>query len=526
MSGNISGILLDNRYETAATAVLGSEMNHVTLASTKNRQMMNHPDEMDTLGKNMTSPMLYGKRTPSDDEDTDDDRSEKLAQTKRQTLNKILLLQADLNNAIVEFIKRTEPRPRPSRIKRQQKRKEKGVIQNWIDKKDVLQNDDLHNKKSIKKSTGTLETPGSVTPPTLLSKNSPSIPGQHNYSNKIPGQQASMKFPDKPCQPCNTVNTVANLGNTVNTEIKIAASEAKTKVDSLKADKRKTSFGFNDKFGSLVMYSTFNDIRRTENKKPLPGLPEDWEVNDLIENARVAEELDTKHAKEKEIRMKELELNIKISKIKIKELNNKVATLEKENKRATLETDSKIGDLKAEELEMKIAASKAEKKIVALETELQEKETNSQEKVAELQKYIYYLEKHNENLKEKLFQAKNINIDEIVKRQNDRHKENAEQKLKEKEIQHKELEERQNIKSATFCNFCELYQNNKSHFCNLFKKWIRVDNINLVFLLGASQDDVEPTAKDGKTKSTAIIKTYATRTNMFNGSTIIKTNRN
>ena len=133
-----------------------------------------------------------------------------------------------------------------------------------------------------------------------------------------------------------------------------------------------------------------------------------------------------------------------------------------------------------------------------------------------MQKYIYDLEKHNENLKEKLFQAKNINIDEIVKRQNDRHKENAEQKLKEKEIQHKELEERQNIKSATFCNFCELYQNNKSHFCNLFKKWIRVDNINLVFLQGASQDDVEPTAKDGKTKSTAIIKTYATRTNMFN----------
>ena len=436
MSGNISDILLDNRYETAATAVLGSEMTHVTLASTKNRQMMNLPDEMDTLGKNMTSPMPYGKRTPSDDEDTDDDRSEKLAQTKRQTLNKILLLQADLNNAIVEFIKRTEPRPRPSRIKRQQKRKEKVVIQNWIDKKDVLQKDDLHNKKSIKKSTGTLETPGSVTPPTSLSKNSPSIPGQHNYSNKIPGQQASMKFPDK---PCNTVNTVANLGNTVNTEIKNAASEAKTKVDSLKADKRKTSFGFNDKFGSLVMYSTFNDIRRTENKKPLPGLPEDWEVNDLIENARVAEELDTQNAKEKEIRMKELELNIKISKIKIKELNNKVATLEKENKRATLETDSKIGDLKAEELEMKIAASKAEKKIVALETELQEKETKSQEKVAELQEYIYDLEKHNENLKEKFFQAKNINIDEIVKRQNDRHKENAEQKLKEKEIQHKEL---------------------------------------------------------------------------------------
>ena len=54
-------------------------MTHVTLASSKNRHMMTLPDQMNAHGKNMTSSMLYGKRTPSDDENTDDDRSEKRA---------------------------------------------------------------------------------------------------------------------------------------------------------------------------------------------------------------------------------------------------------------------------------------------------------------------------------------------------------------------------------------------------------------------------------------------------------------
>ena len=101
-------------------------------------------------------------------------------------------------------------------------------------------------------------------------------------------------------------------------EIKTAAS---TKADYLKEDKKKTSF--NDKFGSLVMYYTFTDIKRTENKKLLPGLPENWDINDLIKNAMLAEELDTNHAKEKNIKIKELELEIKISRIKIKEEQKK-----------------------------------------------------------------------------------------------------------------------------------------------------------------------------------------------------------
>ena len=107
-------------------------------------------------------------------------------------------------------------------------------------------------------------------------------------------------------------------------------------------------------------------------------------------------------------------------------------------------------------------------------------------------------------------------MDEIINRQNNRHKQHEEQNLKEKEIHQKQLEKRQNMKSSKFCNFCDLYQNNEAHFCSLFQKWIKVDNANLVFLQGASQNDVKPTAKDGKTMSSRIIKAYPNKTSMFN----------
>ena len=122
-----------------------------------------------------------------------------------------------------------------------------------------------------------------------------------------------------------------------------------------------------------------------------------------------------------------------------------------------------------------------------------------------------------------MFQAKTINIDEIISRRNNRHKQHEEQNLKEKEIHQKQLEKRQNMKTSKFCNFCDKYQANESHFCSLFQKWIRVDSINLVFIEGASQNDVEPTAndgepkaKDGQTKSSRIIKAYPNKTSMFN----------
>ena len=85
-----------------------------------------------------------------------------------------------------------------------------------------------------------------------------------------------------------------------------------------------------------------------------------------------------------------------------------------------------------------------------------------------------------------------------------------ENEQKEKEERHKKREERQ-----VFCTFCMQYQNTSAYFCHLFKCWIRVDNANLVFLQGASQEEVEAIAKDGKTKGTAIVESYPTKTRMF-----------
>ena len=113
----VTAVLPEEMNKTAGTAVLPDKMNK---ASSMIMQTMTFPDQMDTLSKYTANPMLYGKRT------------------KRQTLNKILLLQNEFNKTVVEYIKRTEPKPpRPSRLKRQQKRQEKGLIQNWIDKKDL-----------------------------------------------------------------------------------------------------------------------------------------------------------------------------------------------------------------------------------------------------------------------------------------------------------------------------------------------------------------------------------------------------
>ena len=95
----VTAVLPDEMNKTAATAVLPDKMNK---ASSMNRQTMTFPDQMNTLNKYTTKPMLYGKRTPSDNKNTDDDRSEKMDQTKRQTLNKILLLQNEFNKTVVE----------------------------------------------------------------------------------------------------------------------------------------------------------------------------------------------------------------------------------------------------------------------------------------------------------------------------------------------------------------------------------------------------------------------------------------
>ena len=109
------------RNRAAGNAALGSVKTHMTYGEERTKQMMTLPDDKKTYGNSM----LYDKRTLSDDDKTDDDTSngEKRTQTKRQMLENILLIQANFNEAVVEFIRRAEARPRPSRVRRQEKRR-------------------------------------------------------------------------------------------------------------------------------------------------------------------------------------------------------------------------------------------------------------------------------------------------------------------------------------------------------------------------------------------------------------------
>ena len=169
-----------------------------------------------------------------------------------------------------------------------------------------------------------------------------------------------------------------------------------------------------------------------------------------------------------------------------------------------------------------IVALNAEKeKMKGLESELWKRKDEIRQKDEE----ILNLKKHIEHMQ-------NMNINDLISNQNKRHKEHEEQNLKQKEIHLKQLEKREFMKSAKFCNFCDLYQNNEAHFCNLFQNYIRVDERNLVFITGTTQDDVlptvnddvlptanddgQPTAKDEKTKSSREIQTYPNKTSMFN----------
>ena len=308
--------------------------------------------------------------------------------------------------------------------------------------------------------------------------------------NKIPGQQnSSNKIPEKPCQPCiNIPETVPILPTTARNkkqdqertrEIKISRlwaesmisdsktrsenKELKTKVAASKKEiERAASEAISEKGKSLINYMIFTDIRREENKEGLPRLPDEWELTDITRNMRIAEGLDIKHTNEKEIRMKELEA-------KEKELQEYIHALERQNENEKSKANNKT-----------------------------------------------------ENLERQLHQKKKVNISKIIDRQNKRHKEEAENRLKIKEKEQKEREERQqefekrqNMKSASFCTFCELFQSFRGHYCHLFKRYIRIDTANLVLLEGQNLEEVEAIPKEGKTKGTAVIKSYATKTRMY-----------
>ena len=66
----------------------------------------------------------------------DDDKTygEKRTQTKMQMIENIIMIQANFNEAVIAFMNTKSKSPRPSRLRRQEKRRQKAETQNWIEK--------------------------------------------------------------------------------------------------------------------------------------------------------------------------------------------------------------------------------------------------------------------------------------------------------------------------------------------------------------------------------------------------------
>ena len=127
-------------------------------------------------------------------------------------------------------------------------------------------------------------------------------------------------------------------------------------------------------------------------------------------------------------------------------------------------------------------------------------------------------------LKKHIERMQKMNIDSIINNQNRKREEHQEQNLKQKEIHLKQLEKKEFLRNSKFCSFCELYQDSESHWCDVFQKFIRIDERSLVFITGTTQEDVLPiannnvqaTTKDEETFSSKIINTYANKSAMYN----------
>lgn len=113
------------KKKAAATAASVSVMTHLTYGEKKTKQMMTRPDEIKTHGKKMTNTMLTDKMTLDDDK-TDDNTNngEKLTQTRMQMIENIIMIQANFNEAVIAFMNPKSKSPRPSRLRRQEKRRQ------------------------------------------------------------------------------------------------------------------------------------------------------------------------------------------------------------------------------------------------------------------------------------------------------------------------------------------------------------------------------------------------------------------
>jgi len=51
-----------------------------------------------------------------------------------QMIENIIMIQANFNEAVIAFMNSKSKSPRPSRLRRQEKRRQKAETQNWIEK--------------------------------------------------------------------------------------------------------------------------------------------------------------------------------------------------------------------------------------------------------------------------------------------------------------------------------------------------------------------------------------------------------
>ena len=484
--------------------------------------------------------------------------------TKRQTLNKILLLQNEFNKTVVEYIKGTEANPpkapRPSRIRRQQKRQ--GLIQNSVTPPTILRSD----------------IPGLLTSPSPSQVTLTNIPGQQTDVNKIPGQEkVSNIVLDKPGHPCNIAKKESDELSNIATDIQKHDEKSVDMASKLNSKlKYSKDHEHNRRQLETLVYkilwkkppfqkriiSMFENVNKI---KLLKMLSEECKERQAMHNVKckdrcgckifetllqVTEDMckyagivmtsdkfppqakdiikDKSQHTDKNVKMKELEFETKTA------TSTKADYLEKGKKERTF--DDKTDLLNIEILEQRLQLKEAEskrkdkefvaltEKMKGLESEIiksrhkiKKEQWKRENNIKQKDEEILCLKKHIEHMQ-------NMNINDLISNQNKRHKEHEEQNLKQKEIHLKQLKKREFMKNSKFCSFCELYQDSESHFCDVFQKFIRVDERNLVFIEGTTQDDVlptanddvQPTAKDEKTLSSRIINTYPNKTSMFN----------
>merc|ERR1719228_1333733 len=128
-------------------------------------------------------------------------------------------------------------------------------------------------------------------------------------------------------------------------------------------------------------------------------------------------------------------------------------------------------------------------------------------------------------LKKQLEHTQNVNIASIIENQNRKHEEHEKVNAKQKEIHLKQQEQKELLRNCKFCSFCELYQHSEYHWCDVFNKFIRIDERSLVMIQANTIEDVLPiannnaeaTPKDEISFSSKVINMFPSKTAMYNG---------